>query len=351
VASKVPAATKSADDAVSAVSALPRWIGLRARQAFGAREMGLFVALVVICIGMSIAAPAFSSVDNLLTVGRNASEVGIMALGMTIVLVTGNVDLSVGALYATGGITAGIVMSHTGSPAASIAAALAMGMAVGVVNGSLVGFLDLNSFMVTLGALTIATGILELVTGGTSVTLPQTGSAAAHLGTFLFLARKLHGFFGINMEFVFFLALVLVLGRLLRYTKLGFEMYAVGGNREAARIGGIRVPFIIVAAFVFSGALAAFAGVLAMSFVGSMDPSSGTDLEFNVFAASVIGGASLAGGRGTMFGTLLGSLFLSVAQNGFILLGVSPFAQTVAVGVLIIVAIGIDRWVSGRQRR
>src|SRR5581483_11532157 len=309
--------------------------------------MGLFVALVVICIGMSIAAPAFSSVNNLLTVGRNASEVGIMALGMTIVLVTGQVDLSVGALYATGGITAGIVMSHSGSPAAAIAAALGMGIAI----GGLVGFLDLNSFMVTLGTLTIATGVLELVTGGTSVTLPQTGSAAAHLGTFLFLATKLKNLGGINMEFVFFLALVVVLGRVLRYTKLGFEMYAVGGNREAARIGGIRVPLIIVAAFAFSGALAAFAGVLAMSFVGSMDPSSGTDLEFNVFAASVIGGASLAGGRGTMFGTLLGALFLSVAENGFILLGVSPFAQTVAVGVLIIIAIGIDRWVSGRQRR
>jgi len=327
------------------------WFLARGRAALRVRELGLFVALIVIGIGMSIASPAFSSRQNLLTIGRNSSEVGIMALGMTIVLITGQVDLSVGALYATGGITAGIVMNHTGSPELSVAAALGMAAAIGIANGTLVGFLDLNSFMVTLGALTIATGVLELVTGGTSVALPQIGPKAAHLNDFLFLGKNLPSLGGINMEFVFFLALVVLLSRVLKYTKLGFQMYAVGGNREAARIGGIRVPLIIVAAFIFSAVLAAFAGVLAMSFVGSMDPSSGTDLEFNVFAASVIGGASLAGGRGTMFGTLLGALFLSVAQNGFILLGVSPFAQTVAVGVLIIIAIGIDRWVSGGQRR
>jgi ribose transport system permease protein len=226
-----------------------------------------------------------------------------------------------------------------------------MAVAIGIGNGVLVGFVDLNSFMVTLGTLTIATGVLELVTGGTSVALPQIGPNAAHLNTFLALGKNVPSLGGINMEFVFFLILVFVLGRLLRYTKLGFRMYAVGGSREAARVSGIRVPLVIVGAFIFSAALAAFSGVLAMSFVGSMDPSSGQDLEFNVFAASVIGGASLAGGRGTMFGTLLGALFLSIAQNGFILLGVSPFAQTVAVGVLIIVAIAIDRWVSGGERR
>jgi ribose transport system permease protein len=316
-------------------------------QSLRAREAGLFVALVLIGIGMSIAAPEFSTIDNLLTIGRNASEIGIMALGMTIVLITGQVDLSVGALYAAGGIAAGKMLGATGSPSGAIVVALLVGAAAGVVNGSLVGYLQLNSFMVTLGTLSVATGILQVVTSGTTIALPQIGPNAAHLDTFLFLAKKLPG--GINMELVFFLILVVVMGWMLRSTRFGFNMHVVGGNPKAARIAGTRVSLVIVAAFALSGALAAFAGVLAMSFVGSMNASSGSGLLFDVFAAAVIGGGSLVGGRGSMIGTLLGALFLSVARNGLILLGVSPFWQTTAIGLLVVVAIAIDRWVTGRQ--
>src|SRR6185436_4603312 len=125
---------------------------------------------------------------------------------------------------------------------------------------------------------------------------------------------------GLNAEFMIFLGTVVVLGLFLRFSTLGFNMYAVGGNPDAARIAGLRVPAVITAAFCFSGLLAAFAGILAQGFVGSMTAGAGSGMEFDVFAAAIIGGASLTGGRGTMFGTLLGAIFLSLIRNGFILL-------------------------------
>ena len=314
-----------------------------------ARQAGLILVLLIIAAGLSVGSPAFLTVENLLQVGRNSSEIGIMGLGMTAVLITGNVDLSVGALYAVGGITAGLVLNHTSSPVLAIASALLVGVAVGLFNGTLVGVLGLNSFMATLGTFSILIGALQFVSGGTAMSLPYTGEAANHVGTFNFLGGKILDV--IQVELLFMLALVALMGLLFRNTTLGFQMYAVGGNAAAARIGGIRVPIVVLITFAISGVLAAFTGILGFSFVGSMDPTTGADpsLMFDVFAASVIGGASLLGGRGGAFGTLLGALFLNIVRNGFILMGVNPFAQTIAVGALIIFAIGLDRWVSWRQ--
>jgi ribose/xylose/arabinose/galactoside ABC-type transport system permease subunit len=317
------------------------------RQRLQAREAGLAVALFVSVAVMSLLTPYFLTLSNLLTLGRNGSEVGILALGMTIVLITGHVDLSVGALYAAGGIVAGLVLGKTGSPVAAVLAAVATGAAAGGLNGTLAGYLRLNSFMVTLATLNILRGALLILSGGSTVSYTQYGLSDSQTAPFAALAATLPG--GINMELVLFLVLVVAMAFMLRNTRLGFEMYAVGGNPTASRIAGVRVARITMIAFVFSGALAAFAGVLAMSFVGSMNPSTGTGLEFDVFAAAVIGGASLVGGRGSMVGTLMGAMFLSLARNGFILLGVTAFAQTIAIGILILVAIGIDHFVSERQ--
>jgi len=314
-----------------------------AAQGLQVREAGVVVVLILLAIGMSIIAPGFFTAGNLWAIGRNASEVGVMALGMSVVLITAQVDLSVGALYGAGGITAGLLLSQGNQAVVAIGGGLIVGVVVGLVNGVLTGYVGLNSFMVTLGTLNVVSGILEVVTNGATVSLPVSNNVNFFSG----LAQQLPG--GANMEFVLFLVLVAILGWLLRNSRFGFNLYAVGGNPVAAAIAGTRVPLVITGAFMLSGALAAFAGMLAMSFVGSMNPSSGTGLEFDVFAASVIGGSSLAGGRGTMFGTLLGALFLSLVRNGFILLGVSPFAQTVAIGVIIIIAIAIDKWVTFRQ--
>ncbi len=340
---------RSAPTFSAAVSHITRPLGAFGRRQLQAREAGLAIALVATALALTLASPFFLTVGNMLTVGKNASEIGILALGMTIVLVTANVDLSVGAIYAAGGITASIVLVATGSPFLAIAAAIFVGAGIGSVNGALTGFLGLNSFMVTLATLNIVRGLALWATGGGTVTLSGHDLSEGQLAPIEFLADRVVG--GINMEFIFFLTLVVVLGWMLRATKLGFNLYAVGGNPYAARNVGISVPLIVLAAFAISGALAAFTGVLALSFVGTMNPLTGAGLEFDVFAASVIGGSSLSGGRGSMVGTMLGALFLSVARNGFILLGISAFAQTIAIGAIIIIAIGIDRWFTLRQAR
>jgi ribose transport system permease protein len=239
------------------------------------------------------------------------------------------------------------VLAATGSFVVAVIAGICVGLAGGAINGLLVGFFGLNSFMVTLATLGIFRGLTVIATGGTTVSISGQGVPADQLDLFRLLGSRLPG--GINSQFVLFLVLVVFLTWVMRSTKPGFLTYATGGNADAARIVGIRVPLVVIGAFMVSGALAALAGITAISFVGSMNPATGSGLEFDVFAAAVIGGASLAGGRGSMVGTLLGALFLSIARNGFILLGVTAFAQEIAIGLIILIAIGIDRWVTIRQ--
>jgi ribose/xylose/arabinose/galactoside ABC-type transport system permease subunit len=328
-----------------------RGVGSQALQ-FGksrlqAREAGVGIALGLSALALALASPNFLTVGNLLTVGLNAAGIGILALGMTIVLVTANIDLSVGATYAAGGVTAGLVIAATGSPVAGVIAALGVGAIIGTANGILVGIVGLNAFMATLATLNIVRGITFWATGGSTVSLSGHGFSAEQLAFIDFLASKLPG--GVNMELVFFLAFVVVLGWVMRSTRFGFNLYAAGGNPFAARTAGISVPKVILSAFITCGMLASFVGVLALSYVGTMNAGSAQGIEFDVFAAAVVGGASLSGGRGSMVGTLFGALFLSIARNGFILLGISAFAQTIAIGIIIIAAITLDRFVTARQ--
>lgn len=331
-----------------ALSSFAPVIALARRQS-QRREAGLAGALLLTCIFLSFASPYFLDPGNLLSIGRNGSEVGILALGMTVVLIVGQVDLSVGSVYAAGGIVSGTFLVSTGSPFLAVGLALFAGGIAGLVNGILVGYAKLNSFMVSLGTLNLVQGLLLLWTMGASVTIAGHDLTGQQTAPFLFIASNLPG--GINMELVIFVILATTTAWMLGSTKIGFYIFAVGGNPEAARIVGLQVPMVTVTAFIISGIFASLAGISALSFVGSMNPTTGTDLEFDVFAAAVIGGASLAGGRGSILGTFLGAMFLSVIRNGFILIGVSSFAQSVAIGLIILVAISVDRFVTARQKQ
>lgn len=336
----------TAHAAVGSSSRIGGRLGELGGRALRARELGLVLVLLITALVLSVLSDSFANTSNLLNIGRNASELGIIALGMTIVLITRHIDLSVGAIYGLGGITAGKLLEAGQPVTIAVAGALGLGVMVGLLNGVLVGYLKLNSFMVTLAMLNVVLGTMSLWTSGTTVSLPATPEAQK-----LLIFGDAIGETGLNTQFVLLLGAVILLGLFLRFSTLGFNMYAAGGNPDAARIAGVQVPAVVTAAFCFSGFLAAFAGVMAMGFVGSTNPSAGIGLEFDVFAAAIIGGASLAGGRGTMIGTLLGAIFLSLVRNGFILLGVSPFAITLAIGLIILLAIGLDRWVTARQER
>jgi ribose transport system permease protein len=327
-----------------------RGAGSRLRSLFAARETGVFIALLVLCVFLAIATPNFLSVRNLLNVGRQVSILGIMAIGMTFVLITREVDLSVGSIYAITGLSCGLLLVAGVPLFPAILLGVLMGAGIGFINGWLSTYGRLPSFITTLGMLSVARGAALLLTNGEPVTVnEQTVTNEATLNTFYFLGQgQLFGF--IPMQLVFFMLTAFVFWILLSHTTFGFRVYAVGGSDKAARLSGIRVPHIKIWAFALMGALSAVGGILGLAFLPSGQAGrTGLGLELDVIAAAIVGGASLSGGEGTILGTILGVLIIGVLRNGLILLGISPFAQTVIIGAVIILAVGIDKWTERRR--
>lgn len=306
------------------------------------REGSLAITIIILVVLFGVTQPRFATGQNFLAIGRNISEIGILAIGMTIVLIVGQVDLSMGAVYSLGGITAGFVAIDTHNALLAVGAALGVGLAVGLINGLLVAFLRLNSFMATLATLNIILGLNLVWTNGLIVDLT---SARLPEPVFQFI-RSLGGgsVLGMDSELFFYLLLTVLGMALLRYSVLGYRLYAVGDNRVAARIAGISPALVTLVAFLISGALGALTGFLALGFVGSITPTAGVSLTFDVFAAAIIGGASLTGGRGSLVGALLGAVLLGVVSNGLIIIGLQSTYQDLVVGVVILVAITLDRF-------
>lgn len=305
------------------------------------REQGIILALLFLFIGFSIATPHFLKITNLFNVLRQVSLLGIISVGMTMVIISGEIDLSVGATYGMGAISCGLLM-QAGFPVwLSIVVAVGVGTLIGFLNGILVNYVKIASFIVTLGMLNVIRGSSLLLTNGLPVFIsPQTVSDPS-LQTFFFLGQG--KIFEIIPTMVIFLLLILTLGYLVVHRSLyGFYLRAVGGNARAARASGINVESIKTLAFALLGTLAAFAGVLNLSFLSSVQGIVGSGLELDVIAATVIGGTSLAGGEGSIIGTIVGVLIIGILRNGLVLLGVSPFWQTTLIGGMIIGAAAID---------
>ena len=315
------------------------------RRFFSARETGVFIALVLMCLVLTFTSPNFLTVKNLLNVGRQVSLLGIMAVGMTFVLIAKEIDLSIGSIYALVGLGVGILLTMQVGVFPAIVLGLILGSMLGFVNGWLSTYGQLPSFITTLGMLCALRGFALLVTNGQPVTINESfGISKQVIEQFYFLGQgQLFGI--IPMQLVFFV-IVLVLGYvLLSRTVLGFQIYAVGGNEKAARVSGIRTKNVKIMAFVMMGILAGFSGILALAFLPSGQAGrTGLGLELDVIAAAVIGGASLAGGEGTMLGTVIGVLIMGVLRNGLVLLGISPFWQTTIIGLVIVLAVGVDKW-------
>jgi len=310
-----------------------------------AKETGVFLALVVMCVFLAFATESFLTSTNLLNVGRQIALLGIMSVGMTFVLISGEIDLSVGATYALGGLGAGmlIVMGWPLGPALLLG--LMIGAAVGLINGVLSTYGRLPSLIATLGMMSIIRGSALLLTDGQPVTVNvRNGADPQVLETFKLIGQG-YLFNVIPMQLVFFAAVALLGWIVLSRTAFGFRVFAVGGSVKAARVSGIHVQGIKIWAFVIMGVLAALAGILSMAFLPSGQAGrTGLGLELDVIAAVVVGGASLAGGIGTIIGTVLGVLIIGVLRNGLVLMGVSPFMQEVMIGLVIIVAVAIDKW-------
>lgn len=315
-----------------------------------ARETGVFLALVALCLFLTFATDGFLTSINLLNVGRQISLLGIMAVGMTFVLIAGEVDLSVGSNYALSGLATGMLLIAGWPLIPALALGLVIGMAIGLINGVLSTYGRLPSLIATLGMLSVVRGAALILTNGQPVTVNvRNGADPQVLETFSFIGQGY--LFGIvPMQLVFFIIIAAIAWVVLSATNFGFRVFAVGGSAKAARVSGISINSVKIWAFMLMGALAAFAGILSLAFLPSGQAGrTGLGLELDVIAATIVGGASLAGGEGTILGTILGVLIIGVMRNGLVLMGVSPFVQELMIGLVIIIAVGIDKWTTQRK--
>ena len=333
-------------------SAAPSRLRRRLRQFLSAREAGVFIALLLMCIVLALATPNFLRPNNLLNIGLQVSLLGIMAVGMTFVLISAEVDLSIGSTYALSGLLTGMLIVQQWSLLPAVVVGLIAGSLVGLINGALSTYGRLPSFITTLGMLSVARGAILLITDGQPVTInAREGANPTVLQQFYFLGQG-QLFDAIPMQLVFFILIALIGYVILSRSVFGFRVYAVGGSIKAARVSGIRVFAVKIWAFVIMGFLAALAGILSLAFLPSGQAGrTGVGLELDVIAATIVGGASLSGGAGTILGTVLGVFIIGVLRNGLVLLNISPFWQTTIIGLVIIVAVGIDKWTESRRLR
>jgi ribose transport system permease protein len=295
------------------------------------RLLPLF-SLVALFVGLSIASPYFLTGTNLSSVARQTAVINIMALGMTLVIVAGGIDLSVGAMLAFAGLL-GAKAIESGTPIpAGILIGVAAGMFWGLVNGVLTVRLRIAPFIVTLGTLGIIRGLTLIYSGG----LPVAGLPRA----FGFLGEG--ALLGLPVVLYVLVACALVTHVILDYTRLGRYAYAIGSNREAAVYAGVAVGFHTVSVYAINGMFTGLAGMIEASRLMTGQPTAGQGYELQVIAAVVIGGGSLSGGEGSVLGTLIGAFIMGLLANGCDLLGISPYVQQAVIGAVIILAVTLD---------
>jgi ribose transport system permease protein len=312
---------------------------LRERLSGAISQLAAAGALIVVFVFLSFASPVFLSADNLFNIGAQTAVVAVIAIGMTLVIITAGIDLSVGSVAALAGVLGVMMMSQAGLPVpVAILGGTLVGAVCGLVNGLLVSVAGLNPFIATLGMLTVARGLTYIFTNAVAV----FGAP----NSFRLLGQGVIGPIPIPILMIFLVAVAgyIVLSR----TRLGRYAYAMGSNLEAARLSGIPIRRYLTSVYVISGALAGFGGMIAASRVNSGQPNFGIGLELDVIAAAVIGGASLFGGQGTVVGTLIGAFLVALIRNGSVLLDINTFYQQVIIGVVIWLAVIWDQY---RRRR
>lgn len=314
----------------------------------------LEIVLLVLCVVLSIKAQGFLTSDNLLNVLRNCSMQGIIAFGMTMVIIAGEIDLSVGSAVAFSGcLVAYIIQRSVGDAAgasehayllvaAAIAAALFAGFLFGCITGFARAFFNVPTFITTLAWMTMLSGFAYLLTKGFPLT--PFPSWYCNLGNGYIPGSR------IPIPAVMLLVVFCVIHFIMNYTTFGRSVYAVGGNAEAARLSGIRVRRVKILVMGTVGLLAALAGVLQSAQIQSGSPATGTGWELDVISAVIIGGTSLMGGAGKVWGTLVGVIFLGILSNGMTLLGTDEYWQRVVKGALILAAVLVNQMQGARRK-
>ena len=304
-----------------------------------ARQFGTLLGLIALSVVLWALTPHFLTVANLLNIAQQTAINAIIAVGMTYVIISGGIDLSVGSIVALSGVTLGVVLQDGQAVPLALGIALLVGAACGLVNGIIVSWGGLPPFIVTLGMMSIARGAALLFTEGRPVSGFEPGFrslATGHVGP-------------IPAPIVVTVVVYLLAHAVLTRTTFGRYVYAIGGNEEATRLAGVSVRLHKSLIYAVSGLVSAIAAILLTARLNSAQPIAGMMYELDAIAATVIGGTSLVGGEGTLVGTLIGALIMGVLRNGLNLLGVSSFLQQIVIGAVIIAAVLIDTLLK-RQR-
>jgi ribose transport system permease protein len=314
----------------------------RAVNVIGVQNISLIIAIAVVVAIIGIQNPLFFGVANLRVIGTAITIMGLLAVVQTIVIILGALDISVGSIAGLTSVTSAMIFTAAGT-AAGVAGAIAIGILCGLINGCIIVFGRVNPVIATLATLAAFMGAAQLI---------SDGRAQGYTGAdpfFVFLARG--AIVGVPV-LIWVLILVSVLAYvILRFTSVGRNIYAVGGNNIASRLAGININRYVIGVYMVTGAVAAIAGILITARTGSGQPISGSEgLELQAITAAALGGAALKGGKGTIVGTLLAVVLLGVLTNGMTLLGVNSFWQNVAQGALLVIAVIIQQLRSGERR-
>jgi ribose transport system permease protein len=305
----------------------------------GILEVRMTGLVILLMLALSLSSPYFLTASNLFNLMDQSVVIGIVAIGMTFVILTSGIDLSVGSIAGLTGIILGLSLREMPVPVA-VGVAVSAGAAIGYLSGVLVAIFGLAPFVVTLGMMAICRSLAFVLSGQKSISdLPDSLSGLVY-GSVL----------GIPMNVLILITLYALAWFYLNRTRGGRSIYAVGSNKTAARIAGLRVDYYTILPYAISGAMSAIAVTLIAAQIRSLDPLAGNLMELDAIAAVVIGGASLSGGRGSIIGTFLGVMIMVMIRNGMNLLGVSPFWQGSAIGTIIIIAVLAERLLTSRGR-
>ncbi|HTX01834.1 MAG TPA: ABC transporter permease [Acidimicrobiales bacterium] len=317
-----------------------RAAGQRATRVFNARSAGLALVNAGIFVYLSFETTDYFTHRNIVNLLVQMVPIGIAGLGTAPLIITGNIDLSIGSIYGLAAVSSAMLAKDM-NPQLAIVVAVLIAAGCGLVNGLLVWRIRISPIIITLGTLTALLAVVELITQGEAVA--NVPNAYSDLGNYTL--------WQVPATVYIMLGGVVVVGVVLSRTTIGLHMYAIGGNREAADMAGVRVRRIIIGTFVFNGALAGFAGILEASRFGTADPTYGVNFNLSVITAVILGGVAFAGGEGTITGATLGVVFITLINSGIVAIGINAYYGTMVQGLALVVAVAIDQLVLEQRDR
>lgn len=322
---------------VAAPAASERYAGITLLERL--RQIGILVALLVIGLVFSFLTPTFLTMSNLQNIAVQSSITAILGIGMTLIIISGGIDLSIGPIVALVTVVVATILLQ-GTPIwLAIAIGLGIGVLCGLFNGSIIAYLGMQPFIVTLGSMSLYRGMALVYTNGDPIFKVPSGFRAVFGGTYGVMPAPI----------VFMLLMALIAFVLLNFTRIGVYIKSIGGNEEAARMSGVHVNFYKMFTYTLNGVFAALAGLVLLGRLGAAEPIAGSGYELDAIAAAAVGGTSMLGGRGNIPGTILGALILGALRNGLTLMNVQAFYQLLATGLIILVAVGVDRFTRGKR--